>query len=56
MDDQRIRQRDRRQNEAMPDTPFKDCNGELVRECRRQTPDRRIGNIEAEWQSQAVHW
>lgn len=56
MDDMRIRPCDRRQNTGMPRVPFKDSNRVMVRECRRKTPDRRIGNIEAESLSVAVFW
>ena len=40
---------DRRQNEDMPNVPFKDSNGATIKECRRKIPDRRIDNIRAEW-------
>jgi hypothetical protein len=56
MDDQRTRQGDRRQNKNMPEVPFKDSNGVTIWECRRKTPDRRIGNIEAEKRSDALFW
>lgn len=56
MDDLRTRHCDRRQNEEMPITPFKDSKGVLVWECRRKTPDRRTGDIETEWLSEAIHW
>jgi hypothetical protein len=29
---------------------------DIIEECRRKTPDRRIGTIEAEWLSDAVFW
>ena len=47
---------DRRQNEDMPNIPFKDSNGATIKECRRKIPDRRIGNIEAERLSDALFW
>ena len=56
MDDKRTRVADRRQNKEMPRFPFRDSNGVVVKECRRKNPDRRIGNIEAEWLSDAVFW
>ena len=40
---------DRRQNEDMPNIPFKDSNGATIKECLRKLPDRRIDNIRAEW-------
>ena len=55
MDDKRTRLDDRRQNKRMPRVPFKDSNGVMVTKCRRKTPDRRTGNIEAEWISDAVY-
>ena len=39
----------RRQTSDMPIVPFKDSNWITVWECRRKIPDRRIGNIQAEW-------
>ena len=56
MDDMRTQPGDRRQNKDMPRVPFKDSNRVTIKECRRKTPDRRIGNIEAEWLSDAVFW
>jgi hypothetical protein len=56
MDDKRTQHDDRRQNNAIPGTPFKDSNGTIIKECRRKIPDRRIGNIEAEWLSGALFW
>jgi len=55
-DDMRTRHRGRRQNKTMPRVPFRDSTGVIIRECRRKTPDRRIGNIVVEWLSDAVHW
>jgi hypothetical protein len=54
MRDKRVQIDDRRQGETMPRVPFKDSNGVTVRECRRKTPDRRIGNIQAEWIDEIV--
>ena len=45
---------DRRQNEDVPRTPFKDSNGATIKECRRKIPDRRIDNIHAEWINEIV--
>lgn len=56
MDDKRTRRGDRRQKINMPRVPFKDSNGVTIKECRRKIPDRRIGNIEAEWLSDALYW
>lgn len=56
MDDQRTRLGDRRQNKDKPRIPFKDDTGTTIWECRRKTPDRRTGNIEAELLSNAVFW
>jgi len=48
---------DRRQNEDMPNIPFKDSNGATIKECRRKLPDRRIDNIRAEWINEsAICW
>lgn len=56
MDYKRTRIVDRRQNRDMPRTPFKDSNGLVIKECRRKTPDRRIGNIHLEWISDNETW
>ena len=45
---------DRRQNNVMPNGPFKDGNGSTIKECRRRIPDRRIDNIHAEWINEVV--
>ena len=45
---------DRRQDMGIPRIPFKDSTGATIRECRRRTPDRRIGNIHAEWIDEVV--
>jgi hypothetical protein len=45
---------DRRQNDDMPRTPFKDSNGATIKECRRKIPDRRTNNIQAEWIDEIV--
>lgn len=39
---------DRRRNSAAYRFPFRDSDGELVREDRRKLPDRRLAGIEAE--------
>jgi len=54
MDNRRTRHDDRRQNKDMPRVPFKDSNGITIKECRREIPDRRIGNIQAEWVDEVV--
>ena len=56
MDDKRTQLGDRRQNKGIPGFPFKDSNGLIIKECRRKTPDRRIGIIEAELLSDALYW
>ena len=56
MDDKRTQPGDRRETKNMPRVPFKDSNGATINECRRKLPDRRIGNIEAEWLSDALFW
>ena len=45
---------DRRQDMGIPRIPFKDSTGATIRECRREIPDRRIGNIHAEWIDEVV--
>ena len=40
---------ERRQDKDMPRVPFKDSHGATITECRRQIPDRRLNNIQAEW-------
>lgn len=40
---------DRRSNRAGLRFPFRDSDGELVREDRRKLPDRRLAGIEVEW-------
>ena len=56
MDDKRALLGDRRQNKDIPRVPFKDSNGATIKECRRKTPDRRIGNIQGERLSGFVFW
>lgn len=46
--DRRFRLGDRRQNNIMPNIPFKDNNGATIMESRRKIPDRRIGNTHTE--------
>lgn len=48
MKDRRIRIDDRRQQNEMPETRFKDSNGVTVRVDRRKTPDRRVNSIDVE--------
>ncbi len=38
-------QQDRREWKPMPNPPFRDSNGRLVRKDRRRKPDRRLNNI-----------
>ncbi len=38
---------DRRTWKPMPQAPFRDSNGYLVRKDRRRKPDRRLNNIQA---------
>ena len=40
---------ERRQDKDMSRVPFKDSHGATIKGCRRKIPDRRIGNIQAEW-------
>ena len=54
MRDKRLQLNDRRRDKDMPEVPFKDSNGTTIKESRRQIPDRRIGNIEAEWIDEIV--
>ena len=45
---------DRRQNNVMPNVPFKDSKGSTIKESRRRIPDRRIANIQVEWVDEAI--
>ena len=54
MKDNRLRKNDRRQNKGMPSFPFKDGRGATIRECRRNIPERRINNLQAEWIDEIV--
>ncbi len=56
MDDKRARISDRRQIKDMPRVPFKDSKGDTIKECRRNKPDRRLGNIHLEWISDNETW
>jgi hypothetical protein len=40
---------DRRCRAAAPRYPFRDSDGNLVRQDRRKLPDRRLDGIEVEW-------
>jgi hypothetical protein len=40
---------ERRHDKDMSIVPFKDSNEATIKGCRRKIPDRRIGNIQAEW-------
>ena len=50
----RFRNDDRRQNDVALSFPTKDSNGEIIKECRRKIPNRRIDNIKAEWIDEIV--
>ena len=54
MENRRFQFGDRRENDAIPNYPFKDSHGATIRECRRKIPERRINNIQAEWIDEAV--
>ena len=54
MRSRRSRLADRRQNNDIPDFPFKDGDGATVRECRRMIPDRRIDSMHGEWIEEIV--
>jgi hypothetical protein len=54
MSNKRFQFGDRRQNNDMPRTPFKDSNGAIIKECRRKILDRRLNNIHAEWINESV--
>jgi len=47
--EKRVRRGDRRQGKQMPRVPFRDSDGETIKESRRRTPDRRAGNIRMKW-------
>ena len=53
MENKRLQLCDRRQDNGIPRVPFKDSKGEIIRECRRRIPDRRISYIQAEWIDEA---
>jgi hypothetical protein len=42
-------ERDRRSWQPMPQVPFKDSGGYVVVRDRRQTPERRVNDIDVEW-------
>jgi len=44
MRNRRIRFADRRQYNVIHNTPFRDCNGAIIKESRRKIRDRRISN------------
>ena len=39
----------RRENNAIPNFPFKDSNGVTVKECRRKIPGRRMIKMQGKW-------
>jgi len=45
---------DRRENEVMPDVPFKDSHGATITECRRKIPGRRMNNLQGKWFDELV--
>ena len=47
--DKRAKLYKRRQREDMPRVPFKDSMGATINGDRRKNPDRRRGEIQAEW-------
>ena len=51
---QRFRLGDRRQNNVMPNIPFKDSNEATIKKCRRLLPDRRINSTHGEWIKEIV--
>ena len=54
MRNKRLQFSDRRHNNDISKVPFKDSNGATITDCRRKIPDRRIGNIQAEWIDEIV--
>ena len=49
MENKRFQFGGRRENNAIPNFPFKDSNGVTVKECRRKTPGRRMIKIQGKW-------
>lgn len=54
MDNKRLQPGDRQEDKDMHRFPFRDSNGTSIKACRRTVPDRRIGNIQAEWIDEVV--
>ncbi len=54
MKNNRLRNDDRRKSNVMLSFPTKDSHGEIVKECRRKIPYRRIDNIKVEWIEEIV--
>ena len=54
MENKRFQFGDRRENDAIPNLPFKDSNGVTVKECRRKIPGRRMIMIQSEWIDELV--
>lgn len=54
MENKRFQFGDRRHSSSMPRVPFKDSNGATIKTNRRRIPDRRIGEIQAEWVDEIV--
>jgi len=48
-ENKRTRFGNRRLNSGIPGVPLKDRSGTIIKECRRETRDRRIDNIQAAW-------
>jgi len=54
MSNKRLQFGDRRQNNVMPNIPFKGSNGATIKKCRRFLPDRRINSMHGEWIEEIV--
>ena len=50
----RLQNNDRRQNNVTLSFPTKDSHGEIIKECRRRKPNRRIDKIDVEWIDEIV--
>ena len=49
MENKRFQVGGRRENNVIPNFPFKDSNGVTVKECRRKIPGRRMIMIHGKW-------
>ena len=54
MENKRFQFGDRRENNAIPNFPFKDSNGVTVKKCRRKIPGRRMVKIQGKWIDELV--